>query len=52
MSTPKGSGLSEGGANKRQKFKDLLLSLESIQKSKKLKADPLIGLVAAVSVGM
>lgn len=34
MSTPKGSGLSEGGANKRQKFKDLLLSLESIQKIK------------------
>ncbi|HAR76662.1 MAG TPA: ribonuclease PH, partial [Psychrobacter sp.] len=30
----------------------LIDALESIQKTKKLKADPLIGLVAAVSVGM
>ncbi|MEH6666487.1 MAG: ribonuclease PH, partial [Psychrobacter sp.] len=30
----------------------LIDALESIQKAKKLKADPLIGLVAAVSVGM
>jgi ribonuclease PH len=30
----------------------LIDALETIQKSKKLKADPLIGLVAAVSVGM
>lgn len=30
----------------------LIDALESLQKTKKLKADPLIGLVAAVSVGM
>ena len=30
----------------------LIDALESLQKAKKLKADPLIGLVAAVSVGM